>query len=96
MSLSNARSIGSVRARSKNSTGEPPKKRVYLLDHIPAEIQDVIWLWYKEGRTRRQMSQWLVDMGVPSPPMTMPWGDNAIRVVIEKYKAKEAQANDIC
>lgn len=89
MSLSNARTIGSVRARDKNPTGEPPKKRVYLLDHIPDGIQETIWIWYKEGRTRRQMSQWLIDMNVPSPPMTVPWGDNAIRVVIEKYKSKE-------
>jgi hypothetical protein len=96
MSLSNARSIGSVRARDNNPTGEPKKKRVYLLEHIPDEIQDVIWIWYKDGLTRRQMSQMLIDMGVPSPPMTVPWGDNAIRCVIEKYKAKEAQPNDIC
>lgn len=89
MSLNNARSIGTERARTASS-GEPPKKRVYLLDHIPEEIQEVIWIWYKEGKTRRQMSQWLVDMNVPSPPMSVPWGDNAIRVVIEKYKAKDA------
>jgi hypothetical protein len=90
VSLNNARSIGAVRARVKNNSGGPPKKRVYLLDHIPEEIQEVIWIWYKEGRSRRQMSQMLIDMGVPSPPMTVPWGDNAIATVVYKYKAKEA------
>jgi hypothetical protein len=60
-----------------------------LIDQIPADVQEVIWLWYQQGMTRRQMSLGLIELGVPSPSMTVPWGDNAIRVVIEKYKAVE-------
>jgi hypothetical protein len=59
---------------------------VKLIDQIPESTQEMIWLWYQEGMTRRQMSATLIELGVPSPPMTVPWGDNAIRVVIEKYK----------
>lgn len=88
MSLSNARGIGSVCKRTKTKRDYRP--RVRLLDHIPDGIQEVIWIWYKEGRSRRQMSMCLIDMGVPSPPMKVPWGDSAIRVVVEKYKALEA------
>jgi hypothetical protein len=60
-----------------------------LIDQIPASIQELIWIWYQEGVTKRQMSQALLDLGIPSPLMTVPWGENALRVVIEKYKAME-------
>ena len=95
MSLSNAKSIGTVRARTKNPSGEPPKKRFYMLEHIPEEIQEMIWIWYKEGWTRRQMSQMLIDMGVPSPPMSVPWGNNAIATVIYKYKKMIKSNHDV-
>jgi hypothetical protein len=64
---------------------------VKLIDQIDESIQEVIWIWYKEGKTRRQMSQMLIDMDVPGPAMTVPWGDNAIRVVIEKFKKMNAE-----
>ncbi len=84
MSLMNTKGIGSVCSRSREK--REPRQVFRLLDHIPEEIQEVIWVWYKEGKTRRQMSQWLIDMNVPSPPMVVPWGDSAIRTVVEKYK----------
>jgi hypothetical protein len=90
MSLSNAKSIGSVRARAK-TTGEPRKKRFYMLEHISESTQEMIWGWYNEGMTRRQMISKLIELGIPSPPMTVPWGDNAIRTVIEKYKNMKAE-----
>jgi len=43
--------------------------------------------------TRRKMSATLSELGVPSPPMTVLWGDNAIRVVIEKYKNAAIKTN---
>jgi len=93
MSLSNAKQIGSVCKRDKRSRDYKPM--VKLIDQIDESIQEVIWIWYKEGKTRRQMSQWLIDMNVPSPAMTVPWGDNAIRVVIEKYKViNDGQAQE--
>ena len=88
MGLSNARTIGSVCKRSRNQRDYRPFTR--LIDHIPEGIQEVIWIWYKEGMSRRQMSASLLELGVPSPPMKVPWGDSAIRVVVEKYKALEA------
>ena len=88
MSLSNARSIGSVCKRDKRKRDYKPMMR--LIDQIPPGVQEVIWIWYKEGMTRRQMSMALIELGVPSPLMTVPWGDGAIRVVIEKYKSLEA------
>ena len=84
MSLSNARTVGSVCKRDKRKRDYKPM--VKLIDQIPESTQEMIWLWYQEGMTRRKMSATLIELGVPSPPMTVPWGDNAIRVVIEKYK----------
>ena len=89
MSLSNARTIGSI--RKSNQAKREYKPMMRLIDQIPAGIQELIWIWYQEGMTRRQMSQALIELGVPSPLMTVPWGDNAIRVVIEKYKAMEKE-----
>jgi len=86
--LSNARTIGSVCKRSSNKRDYRPFTR--LIDHISPSTQEMIWLWYKEGKSRRQMSASLLELGVPSPPMKVPWGDSAIRVVVEKYKAMEA------
>ena len=40
------------------------------------------------------MSAALIELGVPSPPMTVPWGENAIRTVVEKYKTMEKEEND--
>lgn len=87
MSLSNARTIGSIRKCSQAKREYKPMRR--LIDQIPASIQELIWIWYQEGVTKRQMSQALLDLGIPSPLMTVPWGENALRVVIEKYKAME-------
>lgn len=87
MSLSNTKGIGSVCKRDKRIRDYKPMAK--LIDQIPADVQEVIWLWYQQGMTRRQMSLGLIELGVPSPSMTVPWGDNAIRVVIEKYKAVE-------
>jgi hypothetical protein len=84
MSLSNAKQIGAVCKRDKRMRDYKPM--VKLIDQIPESTQEMIWLWYQEGMTRRQMSAALIELGVPSPLMTVPWGDNAIRVVIEKYK----------
>lgn len=84
MSLSNARQIGSVCKRDKRIREYKPMTR--LIDQIDPATQEMIWLWYQEGMTRRQMSATLIELGVPSPLMTVPWGDNAIRIVIEKYK----------
>lgn len=92
MSLSNARTVGSVCSRSSRKNSYKPMMR--LLDHISVSTQEMIWLWYQEGMTRRQMSAALIELGVPSPPMTVPWGDNAIRTVVEKYKAMERDKND--
>lgn len=89
MSLNNARQIGSVCKRDKRI--RPYKPMIKLIDQIDESIQEVIWIWYKEGKTRRQMSQMLIDMDVPGPAMTVPWGDNAIRVVIEKFKKMNAE-----
>lgn len=88
MSLSNARSIGSVCKRDKRRREYRPAVR--LLDHISQSTQEVIWVWYKAGVSRRKMSEALLKLGVPSPPMKVPWGDSAIRVVVEKYKRLEA------
>jgi hypothetical protein len=84
MSLFNAKQIGAVCKRDQRKREYRPM--VKLIDQIPESTQEMIWLWYQEGMTRRQMSAALIELGVPSPPMTVPWGDNAIRVVIEKYK----------
>jgi hypothetical protein len=59
---------------------------IKLIDQIDVSTQEMIWMWYQEGMTRRQMSATLIELGVPSPLMTVPWGDNAIRMVVEKYK----------
>ena len=92
MSLMNTRSVGSVCSRSREK--REPRQVFRLTDHIPEEIQKTIWIWYKEGLTRRQMIATLLDMKVPSPPMVVPWGDNAIRAVLDKYKKIEkAKAN---
>jgi hypothetical protein len=87
MSLSNAKTIGHIRKSSQAKREYKPMMR--LLDQIPASTQEMIWIWYQEGMTRRQMSQTLIELGVPSPLMTVPWGENALRKVIEKYKAME-------
>ena len=84
MSLFSARTIGSVCKRDKRIRDYKPMVR--LIDQIDPAAQEMIWLWYQEGMSRRQMSATLIELGVPSPPMKVLWGDNAIRVVIEKYK----------
>lgn len=84
MRSSNARQIGSVCKRDKRIREYKPMMR--LIDQIAPATQEMIWIWYQEGMTRRQMSASLIELGVPSPLMTVPWGDNAIRKVIEKYK----------
>jgi hypothetical protein len=91
MSLMNTKGVGSVCYRSREK--REPRQVFRLTDHIPEEIQEVIWIWYKEGVTRRQMSQRLLDMDVESPPMVVPWGDNAIRAVLDKYKRASNKAN---
>jgi len=87
MSLMNTRSVGSVCFRSREK--REPRQVFRLTDHMSTEVQDMIWLWYKEGMTRRQMISTLLELGIPSPPMVVPWGDNAIRAVLDKYKAME-------
>lgn len=89
MSLSNARTVGSVCKRSVRKRDYKPVIR--LLDHISVSTQEMIWLWYQEGMTRRQMISTLIELGIPSPPMTVPWGDNAIRAVLDKKK-REAKS----
>ena len=89
MSLMNAKTVGSVCKRDQRKRDYKPM--VKLIDQIPADVQEMIWLWYQEGMSRRQMSAALIELGVPSPPMQVLWGDNAIRVVIEKYKKREVQ-----
>ncbi len=84
MSLMNTRSVGSVCSRSREK--REPRQVFRLTDHISQDVQDMIWLWYKEGITRRQMISTLLELGIPSPPMVVPWGDNAIRAVLDKYK----------
>lgn len=89
MSLMNTRSVGSVCSRSREK--REPRQVFRLTDHIAEGIQETIWIWYKEGLTRRQMIATLLDMKVPSPPMVVPWGDNAIRAVLDKKK-REAKS----
>jgi len=89
MSLQNARTVGSVCKRDQRKRDYKPM--VKLIDQIPADVQELIWLWYQQGMTRRQMSVGLIEMGIPSPAMTVPWGDNAIRVVVEQYKKREVK-----
>lgn len=84
MSLMNAKTVGSVCERDQRKRDYKPM--IKLIDQIDPAAQEMIWAWYQEGKTRRQMSQMLIDMNIPGPPMTVPWGDNAIRVVVEKYK----------
>ena len=91
MSLMNAKAVGSVCKRDQRKREYKPM--IKLIDQIPESTQKMIWLWYKLGMTRRQMSARLIELGVPSPPMTVPWGDNAIRVVIEKYKNAANKTN---
>lgn len=89
MGLSNARTVGSVCARDKHNRKREYKPVMRLLDQISPSTQEMIWKWYQEGMTRRQMSATLIELGVPSPLMTVPWGDNAIRMVVEKYKKEQ-------
>ena len=89
MSLMNAKTVGSVCKRDQRKRDYKPM--IKLIDQIPADVQEMIWLWYQEGMSRRQMSAALIELGVPSPLMKVLWGDNAIRVVIEKYKKREVQ-----
>lgn len=63
-------------------------KLVKLIDQIPEDIQLRIWDMHKDGMSRRSISNVLIAEGVPSPKMTLPWGVNAITVVIDKYKEK--------
>ena len=86
MSLSNARTVGSVCKRDQHNRKRDYKPMIKLIDQIDVSTQEMIWMWYQEGMTRRQMSATLIELGVPSPLMTVPWGDNAIRMVVEKYK----------
>ena len=86
MSLNNARTVGSVCKRDQHNRKREYRPMIKLIDQIDVSTQEMIWMWYQEGMTRRQMSATLIELGVPGPPMTVPWGDNAIRVVIEKYK----------
>ena len=88
MSLMNTKGIGSVCLRNRRKREYKPMMR--LLDHISVSTQELIWVCYKEGISRRRMSMCLLELGVPSPPMQVPWGDSAIRVVVEKYKKLEA------
>lgn len=88
MSLSNARTIGSIRKRSQTTREYRP--RVRLTDHISEDVQQMIWSWHKKGCGRRQIGRMLLEMRVPSPPMKVEWGENAIRAVVEKFKALEA------
>jgi hypothetical protein len=39
-----------------------------------------------EGLSRRQISQRLINEGVPSPDMAVTWGENAITLVQKKFK----------
>jgi hypothetical protein len=71
--------------KSGNAT-IPQKRKPKLLDQIPDDIQDRIMQMTDEGLSRRQISQRLIDEGVPSPDMAVPWGENAITLVQKKFK----------
>jgi hypothetical protein len=66
----------------------PRVKLVKLIDQIPEDVQLRILAMHKDGMSRRVISNVLIAEGVPSPKMTLPWGINAITVVIAKYKEK--------
>ena len=80
------RTIGQI-AKSGNAYNPQPRKP-RLLDQIPDDIQQRIMDMTAEGLSRRQIGQRLIDDGVPSPDMAVPWGENAITLVQKKFKEK--------
>ena len=79
----NAKPIGSICNRS---SVKREFVQVYrLLDYIDVSTQEMIWAWYKDGVTKRQMTANLIELGIPSPPMKVPWGESCFRAVITKY-----------
>ena len=82
----NAKSVGDICNRSGRVREYIQEAR--LLDYIDISTQEMIWDWYKEGVTKRQMTNNLFELGSASPPMKVPWGESCFRAVINKYKGK--------
>jgi hypothetical protein len=85
----NSKSIGEIRSRNSNKREFVQVAR--LLDYIDIPTQEMILDWHKTGVTKRQMTNNLIELGIPSPPMKCPWGDSCFRAVINKYKKEEAK-----
>ena len=78
------KTIGQITKSGDNHVPQPRKPK--LLDQIPDDVQQRIMEMTEEGLSRRQISQRLIDDGVPSPAMAVPWGENAITLVQKKFK----------
>lgn len=80
----NAKSIGTICNRRSNNREFTQVAR--LIDYIDIPTQEMILAWHKEGVTKRQMTNNLIELGIKSPPMKVPWGESCFRAVIDNYK----------
>lgn len=79
----NVRTIGQIAKSGDKSITQPRKPK--LVDQISEDIQMRIVEMTKDGMSRSQISKALINDGVPSPKMAVPWGQNAITLVQKKY-----------
>ena len=57
-----------------------------LATFVSAEVRARIVELYQGGMSMRRIGELLVSEGVESPPMTIPWGTNAIKSVLDAEK----------
>lgn len=79
----NARTISQIQRPPK---AEVTKKKNNLATYVSADVRARIVELYNSGMSMRRIGELLTDEGVESPPMTIPWGTNAIKSVLDAEK----------
>ena len=79
----NARTISQIQKPKKN---EVVKRKRNLASYVPDDVRTRIVELYKGGMSKRRIGELLTEEGVESPPMTIPWGTNAITSVLDADK----------
>ncbi len=79
----NARTISQIQKPKKD---EAVKRKRNLASYVPDDVKARIVELYKSGMSKRRIGELLTEEGVESPPMTIPWGTNAITSVLDADK----------
>jgi hypothetical protein len=81
-----ARTISNISKSGAEKDVKPRKPKI--IDQIPEDVQLRIVDLYSQGMSMRKIGEKLVSEGVPHPQTPVPWGTEAIHLVIKHHKEK--------